>query len=690
MRNLPWALFFASVALSLLVAPSFGAPKGEEKAEAIRKANETADAIRKAGGEVLSYDWSGESGYDVWFTNRGKPGAVAVSDEALRRLKVLPGVGGTLRFVNVSLTDSQMKYLAGLSQLQALEISNTKVTDAGLMHIRDLKNLTDLRLQTREHGQITDKGIEYLGGLTHLTELVVWSPDVSDSGLKYLKALTKLESLRLDSTRVTGAGLEHLKGATGLTRLDLAYTRASDAGLESLKWFPHLKMLVVGSPDVTDAGLRHLKGLTELVSLGLDGCTRVTGAGLEHLKGAKRLTQLGLDRTGANDAGLESLKWCPHLVGLVVGSPDVTDAGLRPVGQLTKLAGLILQCPKVTDAGVRYLKGLTALDNLTLQCPQVTDAGLRHLKGLTAITDLDLRGTQVTDAGLESLVGMPHLEGLDLKGTRVTEAGVAKVHHVRRVVDAEGNVHWGPPWPPTGIETPSGPPSESAHWSESDFLPMLTGTLIRPTSEAANFDFVAPYCFEYPRGAYTGATKPRRATEEPFPTDAEAVAAARAWIKAHFGELPRYTTLDVKRIDHSSSGRPKPAFDWDQGHTILLREKYRGIPVAGSALIYITGRTQFRASVTLRTFSPVPGSAKRVVDKETAVKAWRTKLEKRGADAAALAEFDKNAKPRLVYIGSPKSNPPDSKSDVLAPTWAIDPDERMLVDGHDGAAWLND
>jgi hypothetical protein len=240
--------------------------------------------------------------------------------------------------------------------------------------------------------------------------------------------------------------------------------------------------------------------------------------------------------------------------------------------------------------------------------------------------------------------------------------------------------------PGTVSAGPGGAPRKPAdNWSEADELPLLARTTIRPIRNADEFS-IEPGEIRYPR-----EPRPLRATERPFEKDDDAVTAARAWITAHLGRLPKGTSLDVVRIDHSSSGRDKPAFGWDQGHTIVFREQYHGLPTDSTAVIYLAGRTQFDASLGLHTFSPIPGTAKRIVDKAAALKAWQDRIKEKGYSASVLAEYGygKNAKPRLVYVWS-KVHYLQRHSDVIAPTWALDREGKFLVDGHTGAAWLND
>lgn len=230
-----------------------------------------------------------------------------------------------------------------------------------------------------------------------------------------------------------------------------------------------------------------------------------------------------------------------------------------------------------------------------------------------------------------------------------------------------------------------GASKQTGKWAATDELPLLTRTLIRPIRDAAEFSADLS-SLKFPR-----ERKPLPPTEKLFEKDDDAVAAARAWITAHFGELPQGISLEVQSIDHSSSGRPKPVSDWDQGHTINFREQYHGIPTDGFAVIYITGRTKFAATVKLHTYSPIPGSAKRIIDKPAAVKAWQDRIKEKGYDLKALGwyGYEKDAKPRLTYVWS-NVHYLKTHTDVIAPTWALDRDDKFMVDGHSGVAWLND
>src|SRR5205807_4570023 len=96
----------------------------------------------------------------------------------------------------------------------AVNLPATKVTDAGLTELKDLKHLTSLNLNDTEGGgKVTDAGLKELKDLKLLTSLsLINNPEVTDAGLKVLKDLKLLTSLNLAGcTVVTDAGLKEMK-----------------------------------------------------------------------------------------------------------------------------------------------------------------------------------------------------------------------------------------------------------------------------------------------------------------------------------------------------------------------------------------------------------------------------------------------------------------------------------------------
>ena len=112
-----------------------------------------------------------------------------------------------------------------------------------------------------------------------LTRVVLTDTKVTDAGLAHLKDCKGLTALALNGTPITGTGLEHLKDCKGLTSLDLGYTQVTDAGLEHLKGLKGLAYLDLRSVKMTDGGLAYFKECKGLEYLDVRN-TAVTANGL--------------------------------------------------------------------------------------------------------------------------------------------------------------------------------------------------------------------------------------------------------------------------------------------------------------------------------------------------------------------------------------------------------------------------
>ena len=169
--------------------------------------------------------------------------------------------GEVIEFTGFSETDADLEQLRDMPELETLSlIYCEKITDAGLVH---LKNLTNLQYLDLMETQITDTGLVHLKNLTNLQSLGLMKTQITDTGLVHLKDLTNLKDLGLMETQITDAGLVHLKDLTNLQDLDLT-----------------------GCENITDAGLVHLKNLTNLKDLSLAGCENITDSGVAELQKA--------------------------------------------------------------------------------------------------------------------------------------------------------------------------------------------------------------------------------------------------------------------------------------------------------------------------------------------------------------------------------------------------------------------
>ena len=131
-----------------------------------------------------------------------KLGGYAVSDDVERRSatwieQLLDDPGGwddPVRVVHVSY----------------VHLFGAKETDTALKHLRGITNVEFLNL---EHSNVTNSGLEHITGVTTLEGLVLENTQITDAGLEHLKGLTNLKQLVLKDTKVTDASVEKLQQA---------------------------------------------------------------------------------------------------------------------------------------------------------------------------------------------------------------------------------------------------------------------------------------------------------------------------------------------------------------------------------------------------------------------------------------------------------------------------------------------
>ena len=271
------AALLSSVGIGLLSA----------KIQAAATHRQAVDALQRAGAVVL-YDFQGH-GHGA----STQPPSPAWLRRLLGQDFFNRATEVDMEFAGDDVDDRPLQYLTPLTRLKQLNLSSTRITDAGLKTIEGLVNLKGL-------------GLSFTG--------------VTDLGMKHLAALTRLEELALLSTRVTDAGVRHLKGLRRLKRLDLGCTRVTDAGMKDLAPLAQLEELDLIGTQITDAGLAHLKSLHRLRNLYL-GATAVTDAGLIHLENLPKLQSLWLQSTKVTPDGVGKLERALPKCGILTSEP---------------------------------------------------------------------------------------------------------------------------------------------------------------------------------------------------------------------------------------------------------------------------------------------------------------------------------------------------------------------------------
>jgi internalin A len=251
-------------------------------------------------------------------------------------------VGVNLRGTWVN--DADMLSLAGMPDLETLDLSHTRITDEGMLRLKAAPKIRDLNLFYAE-----------------------W---ITDQGLTAIREWRHLKRLNVRGTRIYDGTLEIVSHIVGLEALDIAHT------------------------SVTDNGLDYLITLVNLKELSL-GRGRLSNASLEILKMLPTITYL--DLSGARPAP-------PDMPGRAAARQGIPEASLRAIAELKELRVLKLGYSAIGAEGLRILGTVATIEKLGLEgCRRINDDAAAELAKWKALKYLDVQDTEVTQAGVDAL-----------------------------------------------------------------------------------------------------------------------------------------------------------------------------------------------------------------------------------------------------------------------------------------------
>ncbi|SDH78343.1 Leucine Rich repeat-containing protein [Paraburkholderia steynii] len=164
-----------------------------------------------------------------------------------------------LRVRELELKDApvdKIEALSGLTYLEVLDLTNTKVTS-----ISTLKNMPNLRVLRLRRTPLSKIGI--MTGLKHLEMLDLGFTEIQD--IQGLSTLTSLRTLDLEKTKITK--IEALESLKNLENLNLAECHIKE--ISALNGMNHLERLSLADSNVSDlTPLRKLKNLSQLQLIG--------------------------------------------------------------------------------------------------------------------------------------------------------------------------------------------------------------------------------------------------------------------------------------------------------------------------------------------------------------------------------------------------------------------------------------
>ena len=240
-------------------------------------------------------------------------------------------------------SDTELLDLAQLPKLEFVDLSHTRITDDGLLHLKSLRQIRDLNLYYAE--QVTDQGMTAIRDWKNLKRLNVRGTRISDGTLAIVSGLAQIESLDIAYAPFTDNGLDALVTLTQLKELSIGRSRLNKNALEVLRLLPTLEYLDLGGPHPGAGGLRDTTG----TPMGEDVPRAVSSLP------ALRVLKLGYSQIGAE--GLEILGSLERVEKLALeGCSRVDDAAIAQLAKWKSLKYLDVQETKVTSQGVAALQ----------------------------------------------------------------------------------------------------------------------------------------------------------------------------------------------------------------------------------------------------------------------------------------------------------------------------------------------
>ena len=374
----------------------------------------------------------------------------------LKHLSIVPGEGMSYSplvecrlLESIKLTgsttidDSAVKELSKVESLQSIDLTNTAITDEGLVDLGKLPKLEKLILKGCK--TITGEAFSEFEFPESLKELNLEDAIlINDDGLGELSRFTELEHLRLDNNvAIKGPGFECLGAMQKLVTLKCREASVTDKHLEPLDGITTLKTIwFPGCKGISGRGLDRLSQSKGCTNMSLNRCRKIDSPDFEVLAKFKNLTELYLADTRIrnddiemlcqlkklkilridgnlwlDDVAFERLEDCSVEELIANGLPRLSDAAFESASKMKNLNSLrVTAHDKLNGSGLDAFAGNTQMKILTLEAPShLSLEALSSIRKMAGIEEIAFEEGKVSVAQLEQLSGMQKLRKLRYK-----------------------------------------------------------------------------------------------------------------------------------------------------------------------------------------------------------------------------------------------------------------------------------
>ncbi len=281
-------------------------------------------------------------------------GAVELIVESFPNLKVLDLSS------NTNMTNSVLKVICQLSDLERLALVQNRINDLGTGNLAKLKKLKVLDL--RGNMEAGDMTLEVVGVLPSLVVFKHRSTTVSDYGIECLAASKTLKSILMQDFNITGQAGQYIAQMESLRELEVFRCQGFGSdGVQAFKGMKLTRLQLRDLPVVDDQAMVVFEDLPELKKLYLHENDSISDEGLKNLANLKSLEVLDIWAISQmGDATVDVIATLPNLKQLTIRTTAVTDAAVDNILAMPKLESLTFkENGSVSDEALKKLSGKT-------------------------------------------------------------------------------------------------------------------------------------------------------------------------------------------------------------------------------------------------------------------------------------------------------------------------------------------
>jgi hypothetical protein len=205
--------------------------------------------------------------YRIEYVELGSDTLAEKHDQIFQLLGDVNGVD-TLNLIGRGIHDGHLKWLTNLD-VRTLLLQGCAVTDRGLATLRRLPNLVSLFVS---NAAVSDEGMSHIGQLRQLKELTLADTNVTDDGLIALQKSANLQNLQLQGAGFSNRALKFIASVRSLKNLTFVGTSIDGRQIAELSRLPNLASLVMHRSDFRESSPEGFGSLRTVRSLELNGC----------------------------------------------------------------------------------------------------------------------------------------------------------------------------------------------------------------------------------------------------------------------------------------------------------------------------------------------------------------------------------------------------------------------------------